>query len=62
MFWGNHCSLLGQIDTPGPICPSRVPPPPWVPAAGSLAGGGRAAGAGPCGCVVKGILLRAEGG
>lgn len=44
MFQGNHCSLLGQIHAPSPICPGRVPRPPSVPAAGASTRGGRAAG------------------
>lgn len=44
MFQGNHCSLLGQIHAPSPICPGRVPRPRFVPAAGASTHGGRAAG------------------
>lgn len=44
MFQGNHCSLLGQIHAPSPICPGRVPRSPSVPAAGASTRGDRAAG------------------
>lgn len=63
MFWGNHCSLLGQIDTLSPICPGRVPQPPLAPAGWSLTGwGGQASGEGPCQGVVNGISSEWESG
>lgn len=52
MFQGNHCSLLGQIHAPSPICPGRVPRPPSVPAAGASPRGGQATGGAPLGRVM----------
>ena len=46
-FWGNHCSLRGQINTPIPICPSRVLSLPRCPQPGASAGHGQAAREGP---------------
>ena len=46
-FWGNHCSLRGQINTPIPICPSRVLSLPRCPQPGASEGDGQAAGEGP---------------